>query len=411
MNATLRGRWLLTGTGPPVRDGQLEIRAGRVAYAGSRRDATGKVVDYGAAVILPGLVNAHTHLELTDLAGRVPPGRDFVNWLRKLMTRAAESPPTERTVQEAVRAGVRQSLAAGVTTIGDITRFPAWTRPVLAESGLRGVSFGEVVAIGARRGLLSDRLEAAADAAHASDRLRIGLSPHAPYTVEPEALRACAARAQRDGLPMCMHLGETREEDDFVRDRTGPFADYLRGLGVWDSAIPASGCGAFELARRCGVLRPGTLIAHGNYLTDEQIDWLAEAGVSVAYCPRTHAAFGHAPHPFRRMLAAGVNVCLGTDSLASNPSLSILDELRFLHRTCPDVPPEALLQMATVNGARALKVSHEVGCLKPGRDADVVALRAVEAEFSSPFDWLLDGHTTVECVWIRGAPVVARSRH
>jgi len=304
--------------------------------------------------------------------------------LLRLMREAASNPPSKPSVQAAVRDGISQSLRAGVSSVGDITRFPEWTREVLAASRMTGVSFGEVIAIGSRRAMLESRLEAAIDGRYATTDMRTGVSPHAPYTVEPNAMRTCAERAHGAGVPLCIHLAETREEQTFTARRDGPFVDYLRTLGVWDDEIPVWGLDPVSLAREVGLLSARTVIAHANYVSDDDIANLASSGASVAYCPRTHAAFGHEPHRFRDMLAARVNVCVGTDSLASNPSLSVLDELRFLHSEHPDVSPETLLRMGTINGAVALGCADAIGSLRAGSRADlaVIALSGT----SSP-DW------------------------
>ncbi len=371
----LKSRYIVPVESPVIENGAILMREGRIEAVGRARELRAvNVIDYGDAVICPTFVNAHTHLELSLLATKVPPGPDFVDWLRRLISTTSPSAATEEGVQQAVREGVRQSLSCGVTTVGDITTHPAWTRPVLANAHLRAVSFGEVIAIGNRRNLLAERLDAAASPEHASEHLRIGISPHAPYTVEPDAMRACAERARRIRAPICIHLAETDHEEPFTSRGEGPFADHLRDLGVWDDAIPVTGLRPVKLARETGLFSPTTVVAHVNYVTDEDIRVLADSGVSVAYCPRTHHAFGHPPHRFRRMQKAGINVCIGTDSLASNPSLSILDELRFLRREYPDVPPETLLAMGTLNGARALGFDETVGSLRAGKRADLVAL-------------------------------------
>jgi cytosine/adenosine deaminase-related metal-dependent hydrolase len=192
--------------------------------------------------------------------------------------------------------------------------------------------------------------------------------------VEPDGLRTCAEVAARHHLPVCIHLAETRDEAQFTRDASGPLAEHLRTLQIWDEAIPAGGCGPVELAGRLGLLTPTTLLAHVNYVTGTDIDRIARSRASVAFCPRTHHAFGHDAHRFREMLRARINVCIGTDSLASNPSLSVLDELRFLRHAAPDVPASTLLEMATVRGARALGFEHQTGSLAPGKYADIVVI-------------------------------------
>ena len=372
----VKARFVIPVDRPVIDNGAVAFEDGRiiaVGQAGEMPDSP-PFVDYGDAVICPGFVNAHTHLELSAFAGQLPPSPDFTHWLTRVIEAAASALAKQIDTQEVVRDGVRQSLSEGVTMVGDIARDPHWTREVLADSPLRGVSFGEVIAIGTRRGLLAERLEAAASTEWQSERLRVGISPHAPFSVEPDAMRACVSEADKTGAPLSIHLAETREEELFTRNRTGPFADFLRNLGVWDVSIPASKCGPVELARRAGLLTERTVIAHANYVDDEDIRQIADSGASVAYCPRTHHAFGHEPHRFRDMLAAGINVCIGTDSLASNPSLSILDELRFLHRQFPDVPAAKLMAMGTLYGARALGFEDEAGSLTVGKQADIVIL-------------------------------------
>lgn len=366
---------MLPVTRPPIEDGAVAVRAGVITAVGPARDVSGDPVeDLGDVVLMPGFVNAHTHFELSHLAGRISTDQGFVPWVEGLARVLRAGGDAEPSVREAVRSAVRQSLAAGVTTVGDITRQPEFVRPLLAKNVLRTVSFGEVLGIGGLRTELPARLAAAMDSAAATNRLRIGVSPHAPYTVEPDGLRLCSCRAREAALPLCIHVAETPDEVAFTTARVGPLREYLERLGVWDDAVPCPGLRPVELLSACGLLGPQTLLAHANYVSDDDIRRIAEAGASVAYCPRTHAAFGHPPHRFREMLAAGIPVCVGTDSLASNPSLSVLDELRHLHRVHPDVPASTLLAMGTCHGAQALGWNARVGSLEPGKDADFAVI-------------------------------------
>lgn len=375
----LIAKYVVPVGGRPVKDGFVRIEHDRIAETGTTRHLDvrpfGPVVDLGDAVILPGLVNAHTHLELTHHAGAVPPGPDFIDWLERLRNAAVERDPEdqERAFADAAREGMMLSVTAGVTTVGDITSRPAAVRSVLRHGPLRVVSFGEVIATGTIRGRLADRLQAAIDPAHASDHLAVAVSPHAPYTIEPDGVRACVGSARRLDLRVCMHLAETPDEARYTERGDGPFRDFLQRLGVWDDVIRCPRLAPVPLAYSCGLLDARTLLAHCNYVTDEDIRLIARCGAHVVYCPRTHHAFGHPPHRFREMLAAGVNVCLGTDSLASNPSLSILDEMRFLRRSCPELDGPTLLELATVRGARALGIS-DVGCILHGYRADLTAV-------------------------------------
>jgi aminodeoxyfutalosine deaminase len=402
-------RGIITGVGTAQEVGDGPLPKGRGVGVSSFGRVNDAVIDYGDAVICPGFVNAHTHFELSHLVNRVPPSADFTDWLRRLMKEVTVHPPEIARIKQAMRDGIEQSLRAGVTTVGDITRFPHWTRAALTESPLRAVSFGEIVAVGTRRTLLTERLDAACDAFYAGDRLRIGLSPHAPYTVEPEAMRVCADRAAESNASLCIHLAETADEDAFTRLRSGPFVDYLKSLGIWDEDIPTSGVGPVELADRAGLLTPRTIAAHANYVSDADLERLAVSGASVAYCPRTHHAFAHRPHRFRDMLAAGINVCIATDSLASNPSLSVLDELRFVHRTHIDVPVEAILAMGTLHGAKALAMDHQVGSIRTGKRADL-AVVAIHPGTPSPLNALLSDGSLPIATFINGNPVWSRNQ-
>jgi cytosine/adenosine deaminase-related metal-dependent hydrolase len=389
MSMILKARYVAPVDRPVIENGVVQIEAGRITAVDTTTEfPLQMMIDYGDAVICPAFVNAHTHLELSHLFGKVPPSPDLVDWLCRLVTVSKDAPSTPESVARTVNAAIRHSVSCGVTCFGDVTRIPALTRGPLAESGLHIVSFGEVIATGTRRDRLDERLDAAASTEHESPRLRIGISPHAPYSVEPDGLAACARKARQMNAPLCIHLAESRDEDAFTRHGAGPFAELGRQLGIWDEGVPISGCSPVELAFRTGVLTRRTVIAHGNYLTESDIELIAESGASVAYCPRTHAAFEHKPHPFRRLLASGVNVCIGTDSLASNPSLSVLDELRFMSKRDPDFPREALLAMGTLHGAEAIGFADELGSISPGKCADlaVIPIESTTTGWSAIFD-------------------------
>lgn len=405
----LRAKYVAPMSEPVIENGAVTIETGRVVHVGpfeKPRAVSADIVDHGDAILLPAFVNAHTHLELSGMAGSVPPQGDVISWLRRLMKARSRVTSDETTAAEAMRAGIEQSLRAGVTTVGDVTTQPEWTRPILARSFLRSVSFGEVTAIGQRRSLLERRLSAAAVSDWASPRLRLGISPHSPYTVEPAALGRCTQTAARMNARLCIHLLEIESEAEFTQSGAGPLRDFLRDLSVWDERVPVCGCDPVEWLARGEALHERLLAAHVNYVTDEQIVRLARAGVSVAYCPRTHGAFKHPPHRFVDMLAAGVNVCIGTDSLASTPSLSVLDELRWLHQQRPDVPVEVLLSMATHNGAKALGFAGEVGTIHPRAWADLVVVALPgSGRKQEPLTAMLESQGEVVMVYAAGRKI------
>jgi len=293
-------------------------------------------------------------------------------------------------------------LRFGVTTVGDITTQPQWSREVITRSPLSGVSFGEVIAIGKIRGKLNARLESAASPEFQSQRMHIGISPHAPYTVEPDGVVTCVNRAKSINAPLCMHVAETPDEALFTTNLEGPLAEYLKSLDLWDEDMPCLRREPIDLAQHLGMLTPSTVFAHANYVSDQDISILAEYDSHVAYCPRTHHAFDHTPHRFRDMLAAKVNVCIGTDSLASNPSLSILDELRFLHEQYPDFSPDELMKMGTLRGAHALGFSSATGTLSVGKDADLVVIPLEDPALQKNWTGIFDQTNQLAAVYIDG---------
>ena len=420
-NIVLRARWIVPVEGLPIENGGVAIQDGGIVAVLAARDFVAtQVEDLGDVVLLPGFVNAHTHLELSRLAGLVHAETGFIPWLEQLTSTLRADP--DHDIEASVRAGLRECVVSGVTALADVTRRPEVVRRLLAEGPLRALSFGEVIAIGRLRGELASRLDAAADVhgldyaggsgpTDASGLLQIGISPHSPYTVEPAGLRACAARAGATGVPLCVHLAETADEETFTAggapgegaapDR-GSLQEYLERLGVWDDAVPCPGQRPVELAAECGLLRDDTILAHANFVSDEDIEIIARSGAHVAYCPRTHRAFGHPSHRFREMLRARINVCVGTDSLASNPSLSVLDELRFLQREFPHLPPQTLLEMGTLNGARALGWEARIGSLRRGKDADVVAVPYDTSGPTDPLANVLTSALSPAATYVRG---------
>ena len=359
---TYTARWILPVAGPPLERGTITVRGDKIESvdpAGARSTDE----DFGEAIIIPGLVNAHTHLDLSGAAGRtVPvPGEAFPTWLTRVIGFRQSRTPEQ--VDADIRLGLGESLRAGVTLVGDIAAGGlSW--PALSIAPLRAVVFWELI------GTTPDRFQTSLHTALLgmatqpnTPACRWGRSPHAPYTVHR---RGYELAAQLPGI-QAVHLAESAEEMELLRSRSGPFVPFLQALGVWepDGLIrdPA------EFLRTDPDLR--SLFIHGNFLPG---DTLLSTNQSVVICPRTHAAFGHPQHPFREFLARGVNVCVGTDSLASNPDLDVLAELRELHRRYPAVPGRTLLEMATSNGAKALGFDADCGTLEAGKSADFVVL-------------------------------------
>jgi cytosine/adenosine deaminase-related metal-dependent hydrolase len=380
--------------GPMVRDGAIACEGGRIVAVGSARDMRAAHadaedrVDLGSALLLPGLVNAHTHLELTGL-GQLPQPASLVDWILDLRGRLMGVRDLAAFVHDGTRAGIAQSLKCGVTTVGDITLNPAITRPLLREAGMTGVSFGEVLGMAGRRGQLEARLAAAIDTACDGEGLTAGIEPHAPYSLDLPGYQRCVEEVSHRGMRLATHLAETPDEGAFLADGAGEFARLWQVLGDWRDDVPRFEGGPVRAMESVGVLDAPALLAHVNYARDEELALLAGRQASVVYCPRTHAYFGHPPHRFAEMLEMGINVALGTDSAASSPDLNLLEEARLVHRLRPDLPATLLFEMITTRGARALGMGGEVGCLAVGMRANYCAF-AVRGE--DPMKEVLEEH-------------------
>ena len=400
----LRAAWLATMDGPVLSNGAALIGDGRVLAAGPAADVraaapAAQVEDVGDAILLPGLVNAHAHLDLTHVSRPAPPDR-FVDWLAHVMTSAV----ADRAA--AVRDGAAQCVRFGVTTVGDISRYAALVREILRYGPVRAVSYGEVVGMAGRRHVLPGLLHAALDSPQTSDKIVPAVSPHAPYSIDADGYRQCLAAADRHNLPLATHLAETPDERPFLSDHAGPFRELWDRIGGWDdAAVPRFPGSPVAYAGSLGLLdRTATALAHVNDCDDADLALLARGRASVVYCPRTHAYFGRPPHRWRDMLAAGVNVAVGTDSCASSPDLNLVDDLRLLRRLAPDVPASALWEMATVRAARAIGREAFVGTISPGKWADIVAFPAA-ASSSDPLADVLDTPTLPAAVWVGGRRV------
>src|SRR5262245_20440347 len=386
---SLRARWVFPVSGPPIPDGVVTVDGERIVAVGPAGDHTPDL-DLGDVAVLPGLVNAHTHLDLSGMRGLAPPSPDFTGWLRQVIAhRRARSP---EQVQADIQAGLTECLRFGTTLLGDIASDGgSWDKVTAAP--LRAVVFHE---------LLGLTIERARDAGQAALRWRAnhletatcrpGFSPHAPYSFRAEALPFLAGLPD----PLTIHLAESAAELELLERQSGPFVSFLAERGVWDpSGLAWSPAHVLQLTESARTM----LYAHGNYLAP---DAAIPPHASVIYCPRTHAAFEHPPHPFRDFLARGIRVALGTDSLASNPDLDLLAEARFLRHHHPDVPGATLLRMATLAGAEALGWADETGSLEPGKSADLIVLPLPKSEESDPHWLLFDSDLPIQAVLWRG---------
>jgi cytosine/adenosine deaminase-related metal-dependent hydrolase len=389
---TLGARWVFPVTRPPIERGRVTVADDCILNI-DPGSALQPDIDFGNAAIVPGFVNAHTHLDLTGAKGLTPPTPDFVDWLRRVI--AFRRGRTPEQVQADVQAGLAELTRHGTTLVGDIAAEGA-TWDALANAPLRAIVFRELLGLTEERAAVAwEGFQWWRDSVAPTETCRPGISPHAPYSVA-ETLYEQAVEAR---LPLATHVAETRAEIDLLGERCGPFVPFLRDLGVW---APDRLVGDVNRVVQLANVVDPHLLVHCNYLSaNAPISFLG----TVVYCPRTHAAFGHPPHPFREFLANGVLVALGTDSLASNPDLSVLAEARFLHTRCPDFPGNALLKLATLNGAKALGWADQTGSLDEGKSADFAVVALPDHDAADPYQLLFDSDLPVVATWFRGREV------
>ncbi len=396
---TLRARWLFPATVPPLADGAVTIVDGRIVSVGPAA-AGGAVEDLGNVAILPGLINAHTHLDLSDVPA--PLGRQGIalpEWLGQVVAFRRHNPGDNR---RAVERGLQECVRGGVTGLGDIAQANDPLDP-LAQAPIDGVVFTELIAPTARR--VAPALELARQSLLASSPWRLGLAPHAPYSVHPDLLRGAIEISAAQEVPLAFHLAESAEEIDLLRTADGPMRRLLESLDAWEPGAFRPGARPLDFLRLLARAHR-TLIIHGNYLDDEEIGFLAKnaAKMAVVYCPRTHARFGHPRYPLEKLLAAGASVAVGTDSRASSPDLSLLAELRHIARSHA-IPPQVALQLGTSRAAAALDCDRESDDLASGKWANLAVVALPDHDAADPYELLFASDHPVARTYYRGTAV------
>jgi cytosine/adenosine deaminase-related metal-dependent hydrolase len=411
----LRARVVLPVTRPPIDDGAVWISGNRIRTVCGWRDPTvpagEPVVDLGDTVLLPGLVNAHCHLDYTDLGGEILPTRLFTDWIKSIT--AAKAGKIYADFAQSWLRGAQMLLRTGTTTVADIEAVPELLPELWLATPLRVFSFIEMTGVKSRREprfVLDDAVRKIESLP--ASRGGAGLSPHAPYSTMPELLRLSAATAREKGWRLVTHVAESDLELEMFLHARGEMFDWLQR-----NERDMSDCGLgspVQHLERHGYLADNLLAVHLNYLDPDDAALLGRRGVSVAHCPRSHAFFRHRRFPREELANAGVNICLGTDSLASVTKmrgrameLNLFTEMQSFAAANPDAPPEMIVWMATVKGARALGLQGTIGELCENALADIIAVPftgnsadAFEAVVHHPGDVaasMIDGN------WVRPA--------
>jgi 5-methylthioadenosine/S-adenosylhomocysteine deaminase len=375
-------RWVVPVSAPPVAHGVVVERAGRIAWVGARDDAPPRhpddeVVDLGDCVLVPGLVNAHCHLELTAMRGFLD-GLAFREWIVRL-TSARRAVLDAAALLDAARLGVEEGVRAGITTFADTGDSGAGFDAML-ERGVRGICYREVFGpdpAQCERAIAELRAKFAAMRERETALVRAGLSPHAPYTVSDALYRATSHLAREVNAPVAVHIAESALETALVTEGAGAFADGLRGRGIAGAPRARSPIALLDML---GVLGVDPLLIHCVRVDDDDVRTIARRQCAVAHCPASNARLAHGIAPLAELLAAGIDVGLGTDSVASNDRMDLLDEARLAlllttarTRDVDSLSAAKALELATLGGARALRLDREIGSLEPGKAADLAA--------------------------------------
>jgi aminodeoxyfutalosine deaminase len=416
----IRGRIVLTMDGSPIENGAVAVSGNRIVDVGRFDDIkarnTGNTVDVGEQALLPGLINAHCHLDYTCLRGKIPAQKSFADWIKAINAKKSELSP--RNYVASITEGFEEAKRFGTTAIANLTAFPELISQV--DPPIRTWWFAELIDIRAperAHELVDSALEALKQTSS------WGLAPHALFTASSNLFRRCENIARRDNVLQTTHLAESREEMEMFHHASGPLHEFVKSIGR-----PMDDCGSkTPLERFLDLIgsggspnRPGAIevnrpyafwiVVHLNELTESDFDLLKRSNSKfhVVHCPRSQNYFGHSAFAFKRLRSLGFNVCLGTDSLASNESLSLFDEMRAFQKNFPRVSPEEILQMATVNPARALRCENALGQIRRGFRADLIAVPCSTS--TDTFEQILAFNAPVNCSMVNGKVIASVSK-
>ena len=404
--ATYTAEWVLPMTGEPIHRGSVAIEDGRIAGVEDRAPA--KAADLGRVAVMPALVNAHTHLELSYLRGVVRPAQTFLDWIRTIMAARRQYPDAaDPRILEAARAALAEARASGTGLIGDISNTLV-TAPLLREAPMPARLFYELLRFNASDPESMVReARAKADAAvsptqkvRAAEDIRVSLAPHAPYSVSPALFGAIRADLDaHDGAVSSVHLGESSEEVEFIKRGTGPWRALLEELGVWTDAWHAPGTSPVAYLEELGFLDRRVVAVHGVQFDGDDLGRLRARDMTIVSCPRSNQHVGVGVPPLEAFYAMDVNVAFGTDSLASAPDLNMFSELAEARRLAPRVAARALLESATRQGAAALGFGDDFGTIERGKRAPLVAVR-VPADVDDVEEYLVGGIEPSAVTWV-----------
>ena len=401
----VRARTVVTMDGPPIENGAIAVCGNQIVGAGNfdeiKARHTGEVIDLGEQALVPGLINAHCHLDYTCLRGKIPPQKSFSDWIRAINTEKAQLSPHDYIAS--INQGFAEAKRFGTTTIANLTAFPKLIPQIHAP--IRTWWFAELIDVRAPESA-NELADSALEALDQTENW--GLAPHALFTASENLYRLCEEIAHRDNILLTTHLAESREEMQMFRDAAGPLYEFLRHIRrPMDDCGNKTPLGVFVRASGDRAL-PHWIVAHLNELDESDFELLEKSALKfhIVHCPRSRDYFCHSQFPLERLRALGFNICLGTDSLASNDSLSLFDEMRAFQKTFPSAPPQETFRMVTVNPARAFRQENELGGIRPGFTADMIAVPCSGSAdvfeqiiaFDAPVAWMMVNGSVIASV-------------
>ncbi len=430
MIVRVRAAWLVPIAVPAIRGGWIDVDAdcGQIVALGAPGSAPlpgpERILDLGGAVVMPGLVNAHTHLELSHLAAAAPPADDFVSWVRTMLASRFSDPAPADVVRAGIEAAIEAMQRSGTAGVGDIGNTDASVLPLMA-SLLAGVHFREALGLRATQAArVLDETRAAVRATRTvlagTPRLAAAMAPHAPYSTSADLLRGLAAGNGAADRVSSIHLAESLEELLFLQEGVGPLRDLAEQRGAWDGSWVAPGLRPLDYLEQVGALHADLLVVHGTQLQPTELQRIAASGATLVLCARSNRWVGAGAPPVTEAFAAGGRVAIGTDSLASVEDLNLFAELACLRSLAPAVPATALLRAATLGGARALGCPA-LGMLAPGATSRAV-VRQPPADVADVEEWLVgEAVDTADLRWLDqlvaaaasapSVPAVSTARH
>jgi len=393
----VRARTIVTMDGPPVENGAVVVSGDRVVDVGEfgeiKARSSGDVIDLGERVLLPGLVNAHCHLDYTCLRGKIPPQKSFADWIRAINAEKAKLAAADYLAS--ITEGFAEAKRFGTTTVANLTAFPELIAQI--HPPIRTWWFAELIDVRSPE-LANELVDRSIQSLKSAQNS--GLAPHALFTASANLYRRCEGFARNRNILLTTHLAESREEMSMFRDGSGPLYEFMETIGR-DMSDCGGGTPLQKFLGRPGGASPPSewIVAHLNELTESDFELLegTTGKFHVVHSPRSHGYFGHSQFPFKKLHALGFNICVGTDSLASNQNLNLFAEMRAFQDAESGISPDKILEMVTVNPAIALHQENALGRIRPGFCADLISIPCNRdgnifdqiIAFEDPVDWMM----------------------